>query len=190
MFEVLHKEDAYVGVVNTSYASVRRGTICYKQGINSSGEVLLNVPTNSVLACGACYPIDKITMRDDLSDTVAAIDYFKKGERCIYYEGGIFRTDLVVGVGSIRSYSTPNFPTDTVAFTLASGRIVYLYTPTSSGNYGKLSSTSKGLYTNPAGTAPKNANFELIAAYNATPNAIYTYKVRPHRIGGYTYIIT
>ena len=181
MFEVLDKQNAFVGVVNTSAAY--RGSICYKQGVNSSGQVLLNLATNSVTGAMAQYPIDKITMRDDLADSAAAINAFAKNERCIFYEGGIFRTNLFVRPwASLNNYSTPGpWPTDSAGYTLKSGAPVYLFPATATGQYGKLKSTSAGLFS--AATAPKNRNFEMIAVYNATPEAIVTYKVIPSRIG-------
>lgn len=185
MFEILIKKDAYVGVINTSYA-VTRGTICYKQGINTSGQILLNVPTSSVHAALAMYPVDKITMRDDLGDTSTAINQFSKGERCIYYEGGTFRTDVFVYSGSLVDYSTPTFPTDTALYTLKAGKFLNLYPSITAAQYGKLKDTSNGVFTS-ATSALRNRNFETLAIYNATPSAIITYRIRTSRIGSDQY---
>jgi hypothetical protein len=93
MFEIIQVGKTYQGVIDTSAAY--KGSICYKKGFNTAGQVLLDLATNSVTAAVAMYPIDKKIFREDLSDNDNIINKFAKGDRCIYYAGGIYRTNMV-----------------------------------------------------------------------------------------------
>lgn len=182
MFEVLDYVKKWTGVVNTSGAV--RGSICYKSGISSDGYVTLDLAKSSVQASISMYPVDKVIMRDDLGDTADANNKFAKSERCIWYEGGTFRTDLTVYSGIVNDYSTPGpYPTDTALYTrIGSGVAAPIYVSIASGQYGKLKDTSNAVYTATA-TARKNRNFDLLAIHNATPTAHFVYRVRQGRIG-------
>jgi hypothetical protein len=190
MFEVLRQEAVYDGIVNTSAA--KRGSICYKSGVDANGITMLDIAKSSATSAIAMYPVNKIPYRDDLADDTASINKFVKGERCIYYEGGVFASDQFRMTGSRGNYTgtTPptGYPTDTSNYTLYTGAPVPLYTCTNSSYYGCVQTTCLGIMS--VAQAAKNHNFEVITILNATPSAgIYTadatiiYKVKHSRIG-------
>lgn len=192
MFEVLVQERAYFGIVNTVCT---RGEILYKRGVHTDGNVLLDLATDSSKVSIAMYPINRINMREDLADTNAAIDGFVQYDKCIYYEGGTFRSDKIVLSATPyftpADYSTPTFPTDTGLYTYGkSGSFVNLWVSTQASYLGWLDSTAR-CFTSSV-IASKNVNFELLRLWSSSPlplgadgNArwICEYRVKPSRVG-------
>lgn len=187
MFEVLVREHAYKGILATAAS---RGEILYKASVNSAGETLLNLGIDSARIAISMYPIDRITMYDHYGDTSPAIDDFVAGDECIFYEGGTFRTDKIVWDAAVPTYSTPNFPDDSGAYTYASGAFAKLWTSTNAACYGWLSTTH---CFSSASLANKNLNFELLRIWGGSPNPgiaydgergwIAEYRIRTNRIG-------
>ena len=83
-------------IMNTSIAY--RGMIAYIEGVDSNGAAVINIPRSSANAKKAFYPVNKLLLRQDASDTAPSIigDKIQMGKKCLYYEGGRYRSDQVV----------------------------------------------------------------------------------------------
>lgn len=74
-------------------SSAYRGYHCYISGFDSDGYTLLKLPYTSAQGAKAFYPLNKYYFEEDHSDTSDAVDKFKNGDTCIYYDGGEYITN-------------------------------------------------------------------------------------------------
>lgn len=91
MLEVFIPGVRYSGIIDTSDA--HRGSFCYISGVDSDGNIKLNVPTTTTQAVASFYPINKYYFEEDLNDTSNAVDKPSKGDTVIYYDAGEYGTD-------------------------------------------------------------------------------------------------
>lgn len=79
------------GKINSSTAY--RGTLCFIAGVDADGYQLLQVPYTTAQSAKSFYPINKLRMQEDLSDTAPAVELLAKGDTIVYYGGGEYITD-------------------------------------------------------------------------------------------------
>lgn len=94
MLEVKIPGVEHYGVISAD--SAYRGRHLYISGFTTEGGqtiAQLKLPHTSVQAFKAQYPVNKLRMYDDLSDTSSAVDLLSDGDTVIYYEGGEYITD-------------------------------------------------------------------------------------------------
>jgi hypothetical protein len=91
MFEVFIPGQRYSGTIDTSAAY--RGSFCYISGVDSYGNMKLNVPVSTVQAKYSFYPVNKYYFEEDGNDTGDAIDKLSKGDTVVYYGAGEYGTN-------------------------------------------------------------------------------------------------
>lgn len=170
MLEVVNVIGNYrQGEAKISGDTAYQGYIGYIAGVDSNGTPIIKMPYNTAQAFKAYYPIKKLRMEEDLSDTSDAVDLLTNGDRIVYYEGGEFWTDKI-------SRSALSFGKAMPAAT-AFGRFVDIFVHTVAPtvalyvNYGynrgqligSATGTQAGWYNN---VAPKK--FTLVEAYGAS----------------------
>jgi len=155
------------GEARISGDTAYQGHCAFIAGVNSDGEIIMRMPNSSAQAAAAYYPIKKIRFEEDLSDTSAAVDLLKTGDRVVYYEGGEFWTDRVAR--DIDFGTTLLEPTaigrwvDPTAHTVQPNQALYV-------DYAVL--TAGRLQVSPVATTQVGPNFRMIEAYGASAASV------------------
>lgn len=149
-------------------ATAYQGYVGFISGVDSEGTPLIKMPYTSAEAAKCYYPIKKLRMEEDLSDTSDAVDKLANGDRIIYYEGGEFWTDKCSRKGIAFGRALPA----ATAFGRFVDTVVHTTVPTLA-LYVRYGAYNRGMLgASAVATTQVGPNFRLIEAWGSTAASV------------------